>query len=807
MEYFDFDHAAHVNAEADFDDDDVSSTCPETNQEEATELYDSLFFDKSHHLTADQPVFDEPRTQLDTRDVECLLNPFDVDGTYPMFPVKEPCDLCRRMGLDCFISQRGILMTGCTCCISLYKECSLTRGKQPDGYSTFPGIAEDSAVDHGEPNCISGRAMRSHDYTAARLRKNGARFCRDAVKVLKNWLAEHHEHPYPNDREKDELKQLTGLKRSQISNWLANARRRGKVRPASGPASPILGAIDIPQRRNEFQALTPLDRWKASPPEHEAASTTAIARAVAAAPIPGRNSSSSSLQGSKQNSRKSSSNDDSRSSMFIAPSVSSLETGRSSTSDVSFASKNSYRSRGSLHSSLGDKDRRRRRRAPVVQRMSAQAAKSRSARIFQCTFCADTFSAKYDWQRHEKTLHLALERWTCCPNGGIFDVNGTPRCVFCQHEYPDADHLEIHKFAECRERTLSERTHYRKDHLRQHLKLSHGAKFHPSMESWKSVTNEIRSVCGFCPQIFATWQQRADHLAAHFRNGCDMKDWSGMWGFEPHVERLVENAIPPYLIAAERNTMDPFFARSNQCTPNSGNDSSLTRGTSAFGSDSYGIERDSNCWRRLEQGVSAFIVQQKELGVIPSDKQMQDKARLIVYDDDDPWNQTAADNQQWLETLKLQHGISDASAIAAQAPKLEEVPMMPPYAIPGGLKTGRPAATGTNPLHTPHMFGAPFSDVVGVIGPKVPAPPEPATMDFDFDRLDFSNLDLGMMDDLEATGSLPVTSGFEMGGRTIMTGSAPGYAAFEGQQNEMREGDLMSEQDLGQLAGYMAGLR
>lgn len=69
--------------------------------------------------------------------------------------------------------------------------------------------------------------------------------------MLKQWLAEHADHPYPNEREKDELKQLTGLKRSQISNWLANARRRGKVRPVdSDPSSPMLGAIDIPQRHD-----------------------------------------------------------------------------------------------------------------------------------------------------------------------------------------------------------------------------------------------------------------------------------------------------------------------------------------------------------------------------------------------------------------------------------------------------------------------------------------------------------------------------------------------------------------------------
>src|SRR6202041_808193 len=142
--------------------------------------------------------------------------------------------------------------------------------------STFPGISETDMVRDGAMK-QNIAAMKS--FTDDRPRKNGARFSRDSVKTLKAWLADHADHPYPNDREKDELKQLTGLKRSQISNWLANARRRGKVRPISAPSSPILGAIDIPQKTGsgkvDIQDLNPLERWKASPPEHEAASATA----------------------------------------------------------------------------------------------------------------------------------------------------------------------------------------------------------------------------------------------------------------------------------------------------------------------------------------------------------------------------------------------------------------------------------------------------------------------------------------------------------------------------------------------------
>lgn len=47
-----------------------------------------------------------------------------------------------------------------------------------------------------------------------------------AVAILKEWLFNHLEHPYPNEEEKQELCQRTGLTTVQVSNWFINARRR-----------------------------------------------------------------------------------------------------------------------------------------------------------------------------------------------------------------------------------------------------------------------------------------------------------------------------------------------------------------------------------------------------------------------------------------------------------------------------------------------------------------------------------------------------------------------------------------------------
>ncbi|KIW94042.1 uncharacterized protein Z519_05358 [Cladophialophora bantiana CBS 173.52] len=837
MEYFDFDDASHAIPALDLD--DCSSVAGEACETDATDCYESLFFDKSAALpTSRAPAIKVCKLKLiNNVEIEAIPHPSDITAEYPMFRAKEPCDLCARMGLDCFLATRGALVTGCTCCISLYRECSFVHPKIPKGFvNTFPGIAEDQQITEGS---LTERRKAMKSMEEGRGRKTGARFPRDAVKILKQWLAEHAEHPYPNEREKDELKQVTGLKRSQISNWLANARRRGKVRPAeSGPSSPMLGAIDIPHRVDnpDIADLNPLDRWKASPPEHEPASMTAIARAVTSTPLPVRNPSLPSIHGSRPSSRKASSEDDSSFSMFRAPSVSSFGTRESSNSDLTFASSRSNRSKGSFASS---QDRRRRRRAPVAQRTAAQQAKSRAARIFQCTFCTDSFPAKYDWQRHEKSLHLALERWTCCPNGGTMTdaLTGMGLCIFCREPNPSADHLESHNFTACQEKTLQERTFYRKDHLSQHLKLMHNTKVQSHMDNWKSTTNEIKSACGFCPSKFTTWQQRADHLAAHFRNGADMANWGGGWGFEPYVERLVENAIPPYLIGHERNTMDPYVARV-AATPSANTDAGLTNGTSAESTEPDQITRDSNCWGRLEQELSKFVSQQRVAGRVPSDKELQDQARMIIYEDSDPWNWTCADNQQWLDTFKYQQGIGSVTDAMVPTKTLAEVPILAPYVIKGGLKSKpttaqsqrRSLSTDTNsfPGMTPDCGSIPNSATAATFDNG---------MELDFDSIDFSNLDLGMVDDMNFDLGLDNSQGEGMacgGGIGVsMAPATPFSSSIQGdtlfgsygvnhsigigmdmntgmplQQQQTQpgsNGQFMGDGDLSQLSGYVAG--
>ncbi|RYP26272.1 hypothetical protein DL767_008122 [Monosporascus sp. MG133] len=394
--------------------------------------------------------------------------------------------------------------------------------------------------------------------------KIGARFSRESVKILKNWVSTHSKHPYPTEEEKENLQRMTGLSKTQITNWLANARRRGKIH-ITRATSPHIGrgyaqAIDIPQRPGTpslFANMNPLQRWAHSPPENEPASVTAIARAVSAS-----YSQTSSTSG--RNSPYISTFSDDGSSRSLCNQSSASSFGTSHSSGGSFASSFSHNSRGSsVPSFVRTRGRRRRRRAPPRR---AEEVLSQPLKTFQCTFCTETFRTKHDWQRHEKSLHLSLERWVCCPNGprDVNPENNVPSCVFCGLASPDDAHVESHNYSGCIERTKEERTFYRKDHLRQHLKLVHNVKFLQwSMDKWRVNSPEIRSRCGFCGIIMDSWSMRVDHLAEHFKTGNTMADWKGDWGFEAPVLQMVENSIPPYMIHDERQTPLPYMASHN----------------------------------------------------------------------------------------------------------------------------------------------------------------------------------------------------------------------------------------------------
>ncbi|EWZ02784.1 hypothetical protein FOYG_02008 [Fusarium oxysporum NRRL 32931] len=519
--------------------------------------------------------------------------------------------------------------------------------------------------------------------------KIGTRFSQEALKTLKDWLNSNSDHPYPDEEEREMLQRQTGLNKTQISNWLTNARRRRKVQHRRSTSPSVrnnwTGPIDIPRRPNTpaFEVntnLNPLERWVDSPPENEAASVTAIAQAVAL-------NSKISL-GLKSPSSLISTDDESNPSLYNISSASSAGT----SSGASFGSMT--RQRG-----------RRRRRRPVPKRKE-KLSSAVPLKKFQCTFCTENFGTKYDWQRHEKSLHLSLERWMCAPNGPRILNPETHQicCTFCGEAEPSDDHIESHNLLACMERQPEDRTFYRKDHLNQHLRLMHNVTFLDwSMKSWKVTGPDIRSRCGFCGIVMSNWSVRVDHLAEHFRKGETMAAWRGDWGFEAPVLKMVENFIPPYLIDNDRRSPFPYIATAAAAeTPESGyeltkleldrftadhqeptmpeaqrrelNEIARRQPTRVFsGGCSEAIPAtvavqagmffltDANCYRRLFRELTRFVTSIMSPNNpnchVPTDAEIQHQARCIIFDDDDPWNQTAADNAEWLLRFKRDVGI------------------------------------------------------------------------------------------------------------------------------------------------------
>ncbi|KAH7369768.1 homeobox and C2H2 transcription factor, partial [Rhexocercosporidium sp. MPI-PUGE-AT-0058] len=476
-----------------------------------------------------------------------------VNGAYRP---PEPCSYCRYHRLECLIIRTTFSnpnpVAACSSCVALFRECSLAIGekRKPSEFETnrpimghLHGVNEEfedglEFVDWGDeadvsaPNTLPEPSLMPGDVSSVVSPAKGKRaISKQDIRVLKAWLSDHRHAPYPSEEEKLELKATTGLTLMQISNWFANARRR--QRHVQGIPIPGRGRGSKQKSSSPGAGdLSPISRWQNSPPEDDAVDPSAVARALAAA-----SSTYSEHDGKGTLSRHSS---------FDNISVSSIDTNRSDLSTSSSNSGWSHSSFASRQSFTRPKRRRRQKRDSIENKTPNTNAFTAH---FHCTFCPDSFKKRHDWQRHEKSIHLPLEHWICCSNGsGTFTtpLNGT-QCLFCGHPNPTEPHLNAHEHNSCSERPASERAFRRKDHLRQHL-----VKFHrcnqplPAVyELWKVEWGELRSRCGFCDEWMVSWEARTEHLATHFKEGAMMSEWTGGWGFEEDVLKLLQNAEVP----------------------------------------------------------------------------------------------------------------------------------------------------------------------------------------------------------------------------------------------------------------------
>lgn len=114
---------------------------------------------------------------------------------------------------------------------------------------------------------------------------------------------------------------------------------------------------------------------------------------------------------------------------------------------------------------------------------------------------------------------------------------------------------------------------------------------------------------------------------------------------------------------------------------------------------------------RLEHELVNYVNIQRAAGIVPTDADLQRQARLIIYQTDDPWNQTAADVPALLLVFKRDHGLAtsaggdSATLNGVQSDSLSlSHSSSSPRALHWELETGSPA------LLTPQSAGGSGSE-------------------------------------------------------------------------------------------------
>ncbi|CAG8088616.1 unnamed protein product [Penicillium olsonii] len=410
----------------------------------------------------------------------------------------------------------------------------------------------------------------------------------------------------------------------------------------------------------------PLERWKESPPEGEAASLSAIKDALEqSSAYPGRSQTPGTPNSRAEHlfrvHRRSASRAPSTTSGESATSMSSQRSNRSGLSALS----NGSQAPANKTSSGVQKKTKKQAGANRAKRSSAN-----NPRIFCCTFCCDKFKSKYDWMRHEKALHLNLETWVCTPVGGavVMEATGRAHCAYCNQLDPSLQHLDQHNHGPCQQRM---RTFRRKDHLLQHLRLFHHLETMPLVDDWKQVKTDFPSRCGFCDGRMSSWEERADHLTFHFRKG-SMANWKGDHDFPPDITAQLTHSVPPYMLDFESRSFVPFSATNRDVNDHLSQmmsraafagEAGVPQPLPEFSDTGLHLAQDTQLdsyTEVLTRHLSHFARHMMGSGIIPTDEMFQLEARRLLFDSEDQWNQTMADNHEWLASFRETQGSKGA---------------------------------------------------------------------------------------------------------------------------------------------------
>jgi hypothetical protein len=206
----------------------------------------------------------------------------------------------------------------------------------------------------------------------------------------------------------------------------------------------------------------------------------------------------------------------------------------------SVSSHNSSASEHSAHSNRSRPSRRGRKR--WSGKIPQQKPKVIREKNFYCTFCTKAFTGRYEWSRHEETVHFPRKAWVCTPDLAVQAAQ--TECPFCFTPHPGDEHLALHNFPHCANGAIDDRMFFRYDHLLQHIMQrhmkelpNHNALSSSGFQLWSSGFQlwciEAMPIppdspvlrCGFCGARCKDWDSRVSHIASHLRANIDKSEW------------------------------------------------------------------------------------------------------------------------------------------------------------------------------------------------------------------------------------------------------------------------------------------
>ncbi|KAI0183526.1 hypothetical protein EV127DRAFT_446749 [Xylaria flabelliformis] len=143
--------------------------------------------------------------------------------------------------------------------------------------------------------------------------------------------------------------------------------------------------------------------------------------------------------------------------------------------------------------------------------------------VYTCTFCFKEFSSRFPWKRHETSAHAPQVQWVC----------GRTICSYC----PICSGATVactHRFDECWKKPISERVFFRKDALKQHIRVFHCRGYLTIASGDSTYLDECRETintvkydltCHFCGFSCETWEKRELHLIEHFNDRIPSNMW------------------------------------------------------------------------------------------------------------------------------------------------------------------------------------------------------------------------------------------------------------------------------------------